>query len=461
MSSAAVVFAVLAGGVATAGLALRRWGWRGLPLALGALTLAPALGYGSASLAVFAWSWSGRPGGRPALVAIAVGLAALLVALTPRRPRRPAPERAGLPRSLAFALVAAGAVSLAGVTAAAPLLVRAQPLGRHDAHAIWNVHAAFLFRAPGDPSPLFRDMRLGHPDYPLLLPGAIAAHWSLLGREDAAIPQTVGVVFLLATALTIGSALGARGSPQLGCLAVALYLSTPNALRWGFAQCADVPLSYLLALAAVGCTGLIGRERDGPLPPALGGFCLGLLAWTKNEGMILAALVCGWLVLLSWTSGGNGIRRRSWAELAAGAALPLLALVLFKLHWSPRNEIAEVYLRGAADRVADLNRWHAVAAVFRAKFDPLLGWRYWGAVWPFALLGCLWALCIRGRRLAASRGPAWIVASALVAWFIVYVAGSPKLGWQLRTSADRLLLQLLPLALIGAWSGRGRGSEPQ
>jgi hypothetical protein len=304
-------------------------------------------------------------------------------------------------------------------------------------------------------------MRLGHPDYPLLLPGAIAAQWSLLGREDAAIPQTVGVAFLLATALTIGSALGARGWPQLGCLAMALYLSTPNALRWGFAQCADVPLSYLLALAAVGCTGLIGREQDGPLPPALGGFCLGLLAWTKNEGMILAALVCGWLVLLSVASGGSGIRRRAWAELAAGAALPLLALVLFKLHWSPRNELTELYLRGAADRVADPNRWRSVANAFRAEFDPLLGWRQWGAAWPFALLGCLWTLGrFRGPRLAF-RGPAWIVASALVAWFLVYVVGSPKLVWQLRTSTDRLLLQLLPLALIGAWGGLGRGSEPR
>jgi hypothetical protein len=458
VSAIVVSFAVLAAGAVTGGLALHRWGWRGLPLAWGAVALAPALGYGPVSLAVFAWTWCGRAGGPPALVAAAVGFAVLLVALTPRRPPRPAPVPEPWPRTLALAAVAVGVVSLAGVTAAAPALMRAQPLGGHDAHAIWNVHALFLLRAPADPSPLFRDMRLGHPDYPLLLPGAIAGQWALTGGEEVAIPQAVGAAFLLATALVVGAALGARNRPLAGCVAIALYVSTPNALRWGFGQCADVPLSYLFALAAVGCTGLVGREPRAPLPPVLAGFCLGLLAWTKNEGVVLAVLVGGWLVMLHWLRGGSP---RPWGALALGAAVPLLAVALYKLNWSPRNEIAEVYLQGAVDRIADAGRWRKVAAAFGVELDPLRSWRPWGAVWPYVLLGWLaTAVALPRRHQPDVEGLAWIVASAFGAWFLIYVAGSPKLSWQLQTSLDRLLLQLLPVALICAFDLRHRDGEP-
>jgi hypothetical protein len=457
MSGMAVALGVLAAGAVTAALALYRWGWRGLPLAWGAAALAPALGYGPVSLAVFAWTWSDRAGGAPALVAAAAGLAILLVALTPRRPPRPAPVREPWPRSLALAAIVVGVVSLGAVTAAAPTLAGMRPLGRHDAHAIWNVHALFLFRAPGDPSPLFRDMRLGHPDYPLLLPAAIAGQWALLGREAGGIPQAVGAVFLLATALVIGAALSARDRPLAGFVTIALYVSTPNALRWGFAQCADVPLSYLFAVAAAACTGLLGREPRAPLPPVVAGFCLGLLAWTKNEGMVLAALVGGWLVVLHGLRGGA----TPWGRLALGAVAPLLAVALFKLNWSPRHEIGDVYLQGAVDRIADPARWRQVEAAFRTELDPFRSWRRWGVVWPYVLLGWLaTAAALLRRRLPDSEGLLWIAASAFAAWFLIYVAGSPKLAWQLQTSLDRLLLQLLPVALICAFDLRDRLGEP-
>ena len=466
MTAFALTLVVLSGGGVAALWALYRWGWRAGPLALGAIGLAPALGYGALSLATFAWAWSGRPGGRLALIALASVLSAGLVWLTPRRPPLPRRQCEPLPRGLIRAIVVAAALALAAVALASPALSRAQPLGRYDAHAIWNAHAAFLFRAEDELPQRFRRMERGHPDYPLFVPAAVAGQWSLLGQESAVIPQAMGAILLLATAVVVGAALAALGCPVAGCLALTLYLSTPNALRWGFGQCADVPLSYLFVAAAVGCAGLLGAKPGAPLPPSLTGFLLGLLAWTKNEGMMLAALLVG-VLAVCWTGlrlrprqGSSGYPSRDhlglmeFLGLGAGAAAPLLALVLFKSSWSPHSEIA-VFLGGSAARLGDPTRWSTVAAAFWAELNPVSGWQRWGIVWPLALAGCVWTAAsvtrcqpVRGALLLAFAG-------SLAACVFIYVAGPKELDWQLRTSLDRLLLQLLPLALICGLIGVG------
>jgi hypothetical protein len=431
-------------------MALYRWGWRGLPLGVGALGLAPALGYGALSLATFAWSCSGRVGGRSMLVLIALGLAATLVALTPRRlplpPRRPET----VAHWLALGAAAVAVIALCVTAAAAPKLLRALPIGLYDAHAIWNAHAAFLSRAEVDPAGLFRDMRRGHPDYPLFLPGAVAGQWTLLGWEAASIPQVTSAAFFFATAIVIGAALASRHRPIAGCLATAVYLSTPNAVRWGFAQCADVPLSYLFALAAVGV--VVADDADAPLPPVLSGFVLGLLAWTKNEGMLLAALVlCVSLALRIGTRGVGRADGERTVRFGIGALAPLLALVVFKLRWSPRSELPQ-YLGGGTERMADPGRWVTVAAAFFAELDPFRSWQRWGAAWAFAIAGCLWsAYVVRRSRDPARAALLLTLLGALAIDFAIYAIGPRDLAWQLRTSLDRLLLQLLPLALICAF----------
>ncbi len=105
-------------------------------------------------------------------------------------------------------------------------------------------------------------------------------------------------------------------APSVALASVALVLSTPMVWRWAFAQSADVPLAYLTFAAAAGLTDLVfgshqGQQKIGgtggkgrTVPPWLTGFFLGLMVWTKNEGMVFS------LILIVVFAAGAWIRRR-------------------------------------------------------------------------------------------------------------------------------------------------------
>ncbi|MCG8459706.1 MAG: hypothetical protein MI919_25780, partial [Holophagales bacterium] len=333
---------------------------------------------------------------------------------------------------------------------------QAQPLGRYDAMAIWNARALLLHRAEGDVSDFLARMRFGHPDYPLLLPGAIAGQWGLVGREATSVVQLTALFFALGTLAAVAAAVSRYGSWAAAGAAAALLLSVPAFWRWSFAQVADVPLAYFLLTAAL----TLGSQLEEPtgseaprVPPALAGLFLGLLAWIKNEGLILAAIL-----LAAW--GLTALRRpppvwRLLPRLGAvvwGAAPALLALLLFKTRWSPENETAR-FLEDLGSRIIDGDRWRAVAAGFWRVFDPTDGMGSWGVIWLF--LGACAVFSWRARRRVGAGVAFWGTAllAAYAGWFFVYLATPHDVRWHLATSHQRLMLQLLPLSL--AWAAAG------
>src|SRR5215472_7577163 len=128
------------------------------------------------------------------LVVLALLVAAFLTlrrsASTPAASEILASESIALPRWLHRVL--SGSFLFALIVAFYSAVVRsiAHPDGEGwDAFAIWNLHARYLFRG-GEHwrdgfSPL---IPWSHPDYPLLLPSAVAHFWSLLGHETTAVP---------------------------------------------------------------------------------------------------------------------------------------------------------------------------------------------------------------------------------------------------------------------------------
>src|SRR5262249_48044102 len=83
-------------------------------------------------------------------------------------------------------------VALAAVIAS----LRASPHGDWDAWAIWNQHARFLFR--GGDRGAWRAMfaiEWAQPDYPLLMPAAMARTWAYAGQETVLAPAWIALVF--------------------------------------------------------------------------------------------------------------------------------------------------------------------------------------------------------------------------------------------------------------------------
>lgn len=417
-----------------------------------AATLAPALAFGCLSLLYFAWRLAGLGNGSFPLAGWVVVAGAIVwgLAEAARRPAASAfaglwPERTSL---LAMAL-AAGALAYLGI--AFYLYTRQVPVGQFDAWAIWTSRARLLFRAE-DPAATFSLLRRAHPDYPLFLPGALAAEFALLGHAAHAIPQWTGAIFPAAGAAVLAVGVRLLGAPaRWAWVAAALLLSTPLWIYWGFAQCADVPLAYLAAAAALV---LALRIRDGSraVPsPWLCGFLAGLPAWAKNEGMILSLILLG--LFGAWSLRAS----RRWGivgRVALGAALPWAAVLAFRLAWAPRSDL-RFFLDAPWKLALQAERWRTVGASFAERLNPFSGFTSWGLVWLLAAAGIAAALSPAARRRPEIAFLLTLVGCCWLVWFGIFVATPHDVAWQVRTALDRLMLQLLPLTLMTAFAGAG------
>src|ERR1700756_3442048 len=138
------------------------------------------------------------------LCLVALLLVGYLGARAHRKSENPPPSKFAditLPNWLHRSLMASFAISILAALYATMLRALAHPHGDGwDAFAIWNLHARFFFRGGSQwndgLSPL---IPWSHPDYPSLLPAAIAHFWTYAGHETPAVPAFIGLAFAFST----------------------------------------------------------------------------------------------------------------------------------------------------------------------------------------------------------------------------------------------------------------------
>ena len=326
-----------------------------------------------------------------------------------------------------------------------------------DAFAIWNLRARFLFLS-GDH---WRDgfssrIPWSHPDYPLLLPGAIAHFWSYLGQDHPLVPAMVGFVFAFSTiALLIASLSQLRGpiSAMLGGVALS---STPFFTEQGTSQYADVPLSFFilatLVLLHLGCRRSPHSSRHPSGLLILSGLAAGLAAWTKNEGLLfLFALGMAqvWVLALNPNRNGSGARfsRRRLISFGLGAT-PMLAI----LGWF-KHAIAtpgDLFSNPAAviDKVLNPTRYWIIMQWYAKEFLRFGSW--W--IVPGTVVMLVFCLLLPSKRTPV-REPLLYASQialgvTLAGYFAIYLITPRDLYWHLRFSLNRLFLQLWPTVIF-------------
>lgn len=427
--------------------------WRAVPGAPDRLAAAPVaigLALGLASVFWAALFFAGIQS-RAVLVALdllawAVVLAATLALTRARRVNTfaaPAPGGAG-------PVVTAAVVTLLIVTASTAIVSFVSssvvfPHGEWDAWAQWNLRARFFFRGLADGSwerafdPV---LAWSHADYPPLIPLSVARLWTYARRETVLAPIAFAAIVSTCTVLTAGFSTACAHGAARGCLTAAVILASPSFVRYAPSQCADIALGFFM-LAAFVAWSSAEQQRFWFV---LAGLSAALAAWTKNEGAAFFVVFVAAAAIARLRSGGwRGLR--DLAPVLAGAAPVLVMVVVFKLALAPPSYfVAEQTIAQAAASLFDASRAQLVASSM-AREVWLSGATIAGVI-PFlfafaALRG------VGAPAPAAARAAVPAMAAMMAIYAIAYLVSPKDLAWQLQTSLDRLIVQLVPTL---AWS---------
>lgn len=305
-----------------------------------------------------------------------------------------------------------------------------------DAWAIWLFKAQAFYLDSGVDGFLARAEEFSHhqPGYPLLVPLYGAFLYVVEGGVNEWAAKAVTPCFHLAT-IGLFYSLGKRfGRPSTALVFAAMAASSTALCRIGFeyAGYADVVLSFYFLAAG----GFLYAWWRGSGRADLGAAALAAsaAAWTKNEGQLFLAAV----LLLA---AARLLNRRegliSWLWLLGPPAAVMVPWTL--LRWSFGIESAGFPL---------LTNFHP--DLFLTALGTLLGrvfeWTEFQLAGPFLVIFVVAAIILKAH-------PAQWIPVFLVAWqiggaLLVYATGANDLAWWLGTSADRVLSQLIPLALL-------------
>jgi hypothetical protein len=439
-----------------AGLLIVSCCWPGLRPAYsqGLLKLCLATGLGLGLTSCSYWLWGAFLGPEHASLTITelLSFAALLALFALwRRSDRSLPLHEVSPATLlplkwrrllwgGFGLVLAGAVI------GFALWSWRTPHGNWDAWNIWNMRARFLYREEAGWTSAFSPKQpRSHPDYPLLVPAAIARCWYYAGREDTVAPRVIAGLFTFATVgLLVGTVRLLRGHTQ-ALLAGLVLLGTGSFVALGAAQYADVPLSFFFLAATV-----LFAVNDASAPDRLrlvflAGLTTGLAAWTKNEGWLFLVVTVLTRVLLA-------VRSRTWAPIqselpafALGLLPALAAVVCFKIGWAPPNDlVAGQGGETTLARLVDPARHLKILAAY-GKYVSGIGW---GVVYLLVVYRFLIGRRTPSETRHGTAHPIFVLLLMIAGYYGVYLLTPQDLAFHLDSSLDRLLMQLWPTALL-------------
>jgi hypothetical protein len=335
-------------------------------------------------------------------------------------------------------------------------VTRSNPHGQWDAWAIYNLRARFLATSAwrdGFSLLLYRS----HPDYPLLLPGFIASVWRATGERDLLAPAAAAFLFTFGTGGLLVSAVAALKGRAAGFLAGIALMGTPYFIEHGASQYADVPVSFFI-LATLALLAL----QDQQWPKATGlsvlaGSTAGMCAWTKNEGLLLIAVLVPFRAVAIWRGCGGRVLLAQSKSFAAGLA-PVLAVILyFRFTLATPND----HLREGAALMARLVDLHGWKILWHYLVDYVS--TFGGLPVSVFLVLALYLVCTGldwKRHSLAIHTATGTLLLMLIGYCVVCVVATADVVWQVTTALTRLLLQLWPgLLFLVFLAARNPGRE--
>jgi hypothetical protein len=330
---------------------------------------------------------------------------------------------------------------LALVILGIPLAISAHyfPLGGWDAWSCWNLKAKFIFLghdnwkdvlAPG----LWRS----NTQYPLLWPLVNVWFFDLCGKFDQAVPMLNSIVFALLTAgILLFGLWELTGMLIPAILAAVIVTAIPFGVTLYISQYSDALLGLFLLSAFLSF--LLAEKYDLPKLKILSLVFLGLMSFTKNEGLIAAGIAA---LGLFWHERSH---KKGLKTLILAFFIALLPTIIFMIFFAPKNE---AFINGLTSTDKPTNWSRLIVILVYPWFEFISG--KWNGFWLLALGGILLA----GKKLWQSTlGVIGLSLALYLGVVMAYYAVNTffEINWWLSTTLSRILFALVPT--IALWIG--------
>jgi hypothetical protein len=326
---------------------------------------------------------------------------------------------------------------------AVPLAISAHyyPLGGWDAWSCWNLKAKFIFLGQDHwKDVLSPGLWRSNTHYPLLWPLINVWFWDLGGQFDQAVPMLNSIVIALLTAgILLFGLLELTGTLVTAVLAAVIVTALPLGITLYTSQYSDALLGLFLLSAFM--SWLLAEKYDLPKLKILGMVFLGLMSFTKNEGLMAAAITA---LGLLWHERSH---KKELKNLVFAFLIALLPTLIFAIAFAPKNE---AFINGLASTDKPTN-WARLSVICVYPWFECLSSK-WNGFWLLAAGGMLLA----GKRLWQST--LGVMAFSFILYLGVVMAYYAvntffEIGWWLSTTLSRILFALVPA--IALWIGAG------
>ncbi|MDP2652524.1 MAG: glycosyltransferase family 39 protein [Candidatus Omnitrophota bacterium] len=315
--------------------------------------------------------------------------------------------------------------------------------GDWDGWAVWNTKMKFILTAGSQWENVFRLHWHTQPEYPLLLPLVNAWGWIFFPKNFYTVPVNTGILVTLCSIGLMHAGLTGRVSRWSALLAAAVLALFPQFTILGVSQYADVVLAfYLLAAVTVLLKALTARDEQFFL---LAGLLIGFLTFTKNEGIIMAALLVGISGIHIGRSSGisRKLKIRMGLCLAGGCLLTSLPTIVLKTVLAPPNR--DILVWGHSLTGTFFN-WEGIVLVWRALFKILTATYY---SYIFLALGLLFVLqAPRYFKKENAVLTVFLLCYTGILLLVYLTTINFDLEWRLSRTLGRQMLILLPVSLF-------------
>jgi hypothetical protein len=317
-----------------------------------------------------------------------------------------------------------------------------RPDGAHDAWAIWNYRARWLFRGGSHWTHAFTYLNpADSPDYPLLVTGSVFRIWNMVGTDHIFAPITVAGVLAVGSVLVVFAGLSVLRGLNQGCLAAIFLLMATQFMNVATYQYGDAPLAFFI-LSTIILFSLHDHYPDlAERLLLLAGLTAACAAWTKNEGILFLVLV-----IISRFMGR--IRRdnipgvlKQLLYFTIGMSPILLSLILFKVYYAIANDLVnQANLIKLSDYLVDFNRYTTLLLGIGAKILTFNDSIFILSIAYLIFSGIDRSACVK----EGVKSHLWIIALMLGGYFCSFFISPHNLEWHMGSSLRRLIVQLWP-----------------